>query len=517
MYVSELTALFSAIKKCSAIAAAIFGDPKKYEVVSFPFREQFPSIANGTVDISTAQTTPTMHRDIREPVSQQGVTFSTPYFYSGSTFVGIPEFVECAVQGDTLVGECRFLSVCVLDGSVQADFVRRYLGGSVIHSVAYAFELIERLYDGTCNVIPENPLSIHSQTVGVADFPFVVAPILLEVDPLALTTRNNDPEFGDLVNWVLRALVAAEALGITQDTAHLFPTTNLFGEDKSTIFQDAIAAAGNYGELYSRHWEAIIPRTEGSINSLHVNGGDGGLLYAYPLGNVDLFDETAKPAPNGTLYTINNREQFYCGIHVGRPGFASWNETARGWSGIDVDFCRGLAAALFAGLVDHHLILVPFNSLQDGFVALKHRVLDVFSGAIYNIENDIREPKTGIGFAFSDVYYYHEETDGEGVDVSALAMATREDDSQWTDFVRSMVKSTIYAEAHAISKASAETMPILELFGPLYRQALRDVILSIGNYAELYVRNMEVYVPRVNTRNTLNNGNTPLFFAHWKF
>ena len=128
----------------------------------------------------------------------------------------------------------------VLDGSVQADFVRRYIGGSVIHPVAYASELIERLYDGTCNVIPENPLSIYSQTADGADLPFVIAPVLLEVDPLALATRNNDPEFGDLVNWVFRALVAAEALGITQDTAHLFPTTNLYGEDSSTIFQDAI-------------------------------------------------------------------------------------------------------------------------------------------------------------------------------------------------------------------------------------------------------------------------------------
>ena len=108
--------------------------------------------------------------------------------------------------------------------------------------------------------------------------------------------------------------------------------------------------------------------------------------------------------------------------------------------------------------------------------------------------------------------------DGRRDAVVTLAMATREDDPQWSDLVRSMTSSTIHAEIVGITSMTANTMPVLELFGPSYLQAFRDVILAIGNYKEIYERNMESHIPRVNnTRNNLNSGLNPMFYANWRF
>ena len=486
-----------------------------------PFSEQFEALASGKIDISTAQTTSTVERDILISSILSGVTFSTPYVYGGASFFGIPEYVDCADRGDTLLGNCRNLAVCVAKATVWADMVENILGGSVTYEVSFNSELLPRLLDGTCNVITSSPLTIHEQLAEQSGdtaeqvSQYVLAPRSFARDPLTLTTRNDDVEFSDMVNWIVRALVVAETMDITQDTAHLFPTTDLFGEDYVDMFQNAIAAGGNYAELYKQSLQDVFPRGAKGINTPHLNAEDGGLLYPIPLGEIDKeITSQVGPVPGGTLEIIGQREKFNCGILEGRPGLAEWNETANDWMGIDVDFCRGIAAALFAGDYETELELVPFQSVEDGFLALFEKEVDALAGAVYNMVNDIREPTTEQGFAFGDIYYYQQD----GSDVKTLAMATREDDVQWTDFVRSLVTSTIHAEAFDINQATAVDMPLFELLGSVYLQAFRDVILAVGSYAEIYERNMETHIPRIsNTRNTLNGGETPMFFANWKF
>ena len=491
-------------------------------MVVFPVREQYSAIANGVVDVGTGRSTRTLERDVLESTSNQALSFSTPYFYTGTTFAGLPEFVDCADRGETLFGACRDLAVCVIEGTTSADIVREYLGGSVTHTVNFDEELFQNLKNGTCNVVSSLQLVITEQAARDAGYSgdYAHAQRFNTRDPLAFVTRQNDPEFLDMINWIFRSLVVAEARGITQSSSGEFPTTSLFGDRYTHLFRLAIAAVGNYGEMYDRSWEDNVARENG-INSLHISSGDGGLLYAIPLGQT----ANEKPAsqfgttPNGTMAGIENRTELHCGIlTIGRPGMAEWNDTAGDWTGIDVDYCRGLASALFAGKVANSLVLLAYESLSDGFVALSSGKLDVLAGATYNIANDVREPTTLEGFSFSDVYYYHEEWGDTNATVSALAMATRQDDPQWSDFVRAMIMSTIYAEAKNITQFEAVNMPLLELFGSSYRQSFRDILLSIGNYAEIYQRNMELYVPRVNNlRNTLNEGRTPMMFANWQY
>ncbi|SFI04383.1 general L-amino acid transport system substrate-binding protein [Bosea sp. OK403] len=53
----------------------------------------------------------------------------------------------------------------------------------------------------------------------------------------------------------------------------------------------------------------------------------------------------ALPAPGPTAAAIKQRGQLNCGIDTGIPGFA-YQDGARKWQGLDVDYCRAIAAAL---------------------------------------------------------------------------------------------------------------------------------------------------------------------------
>ena len=504
-----------------------------------PFGEQFHALTTGKIDVSTDRTTPTIERDIVESSTNQGMTFTTPYLYGGGVFYGLENFVACADRGDTLLGDCRDLSVCVKTDTVWADLVQDTLPATAPYKFQSNSELLQALSKGLCNVIASSPLIIYEELfrLNIPDVDqYVMAVQHRARDPIAMTTRNDDTEFGDMVNWVLQSLIVAEAMNISKANADEFPTTDLFGDQYTHMFRRAIKAAGNYGDLYATYMEIIVPRDEAGINRPHLYPNDGGLLYPLPFGNTKVLDDNRAmavgPTPGGTLEMIEGRGNFNCGILVGRPGFAQWNETSNDFVGIDVDYCRGLAASMFAGDLVDTVKLIPYESEDDGFVALFNEEIDVLVGAEYNIVNDIRQPTTGHGFSFGGIYFYHQEAPVEKINsVKVLAIATREDDTQWTDFVRSIVQSTIYAESKGISRActlqevscdiakeSAVAMPVLELLGPTYTQAFQDVILSIGNYAEIYERNMERYVPRSeNVRNTLNNGTTPMFFSNWQF
>ena len=48
----------------------------------------------------------------------------------------------------------------------------------------------------------------------------------------------------------------------------------------------------------------------------------------------------------GTLSVVKKRGYVSCGVSQGLPGFSNPDDTGR-WTGIDVDLCRAVAAAVF--------------------------------------------------------------------------------------------------------------------------------------------------------------------------
>jgi hypothetical protein len=89
-----------------------------------------------------------------------------------------------------------------------------------------------------------------------------------------------------------------------------------------------------------------------------------------------------------------------------------------------------------------------------------------------------------------------------------LALVTREDDVQFSKFVYWIVSVLFYAEEQGITQETANELPLVSLFGPLFFNTFRDAVGAVGSYGEIYVRNVQADVPRggLNMVNELLSG-----------
>jgi general L-amino acid transport system substrate-binding protein len=80
-------------------------------------------------------------------------------------------------------------------------------------------------------------------------------------------------------------------------------------------------------------------------------------------------------APSPTLDAIKARGNLECGVHLGLPGFSFANDKGE-WSGLDVDYCRALAAAI---LGDANKVKFTPTSVQQRWPVLQSGQVDLLS------------------------------------------------------------------------------------------------------------------------------------------
>ncbi len=110
----------------------------------------------------------------------------------------------------------------------------------------------------------------------------------------------------------------------------------------------------------------------------------------------------AQPAAGKTLAAVKARGVLHCGVNTGLAGFSQ--PDAKGvWRGLDVDYCRALAAAV---LGDPDKVRYTPLTAQQRFTALQSGEIDVLSrNTTWTLSRD-----TSLGFNFVGVDYY----DGQG-------------------------------------------------------------------------------------------------------
>jgi len=103
-----------------------------------------------------------------------------------------------------------------------------------------------------------------------------------------------------------------------------------------------------------------------------------------------------------TLKAVKDRGLLSCGVSQGLPGFSSPDDKGN-WTGLDVDVCRAIAAAV---LNDPTKIKFVPLSAKDRFTALQSGEIDVLSrNTTWTLSRD-----TSLGANFTGVTYY----DGQG-------------------------------------------------------------------------------------------------------
>ncbi len=111
----------------------------------------------------------------------------------------------------------------------------------------------------------------------------------------------------------------------------------------------------------------------------------------------------AAPAHAGkVLDAVKSRGQVVCGVNTGLAGFSQADSNGA-WSGLDVDFCKAVAAAVLGDA--SKVKYVPLNA-QQRFTALQSGEIDVLSR---NTTNTLSRDAS-LGLHFVGVNYY----DGQG-------------------------------------------------------------------------------------------------------
>jgi general L-amino acid transport system substrate-binding protein len=117
---------------------------------------------------------------------------------------------------------------------------------------------------------------------------------------------------------------------------------------------------------------------------------------------VITFGLAASGAGAQTLNTVKQRGVLSCGVSQGLPGFSNPDDRGN-WTGLDVDQCRAIAAAIFNDPTKVRFLPL---SAKDRFTALQSGEIDVLSrNSTWTLSRD-----AALGLNFAAVNYY----DGQG-------------------------------------------------------------------------------------------------------
>ncbi len=293
------------IEFCKAIAAAVLKDHSSVEYVdASDASTRFELLNDGQIDILIRTTTITSSRDM-----ELDVDFAQTTFFTGQAFAVRK---DAGINSTSDMGDA---TICVQTGTTTEQNVADHFTdigltydpqGGLSQDVAAAF------FEGRCDVLTADASDLASRIVVRDDADdYKILPQIISKEPLAPGVRDYDSDWKDVVNWVVHGLIRAEEIGITRDNVAAMsanpPNTEVarllgvpfeggevaalgFGAVDPQFIQRAIAAVGNYGEIYDREIGAAIPR-DCTLNALarpaaypaaECPAGQGGILYALP-------------------------------------------------------------------------------------------------------------------------------------------------------------------------------------------------------------------------------------------
>jgi general L-amino acid transport system substrate-binding protein len=107
-------------------------------------------------------------------------------------------------------------------------------------------------------------------------------------------------------------------------------------------------------------------------------------------------------AQTKVLDTVKQRGSLSCGVNVGLAGFSQPDDKGN-WTGLDVDYCKAIAAAIFG---DEKKVKYVPTTAKERFTALQSGEIDVLArNTTWTMSRD-----SSLGLSFAGVNYY----DGQG-------------------------------------------------------------------------------------------------------
>ncbi|PWR02009.1 amino acid ABC transporter substrate-binding protein [Meridianimarinicoccus roseus] len=275
---------------CRAVAAAVLGDPSAVDFTPTTNQVRFEVLNSGEIDMLARNTTWTFSRDVDLKLEFTGINY-----YDGQGFM-VP-----AALGVSSAKELDGATVCIQAGTTTelnlADFFRINNMSYQPVPISTASEAQQQYLAGSCDVYTTDASGLAATRAAFEDpAGHIILPEIISKEPLGPLVRHGDNEWGDVVRWTLNALIAAEELGVTSanieelsagtdnpEINRLLGSEGNLGEMlglSADWAKNAIAAGGNYGEIFERHIGQNTPI--GLARGLNAQWTEGGLLYAPP-------------------------------------------------------------------------------------------------------------------------------------------------------------------------------------------------------------------------------------------
>lgn len=339
--------------------------------------------------------------------------FASPHAFALIPFLGDPHYVACAENGLRHILECADLRLCVITGNRQHDLLNLRIPQRQIIPRKTQLDQVESFINGDCNVVVTSSNLFFQGHLQASNYTgnFTTSDGYFTIEPLSMAMRSDDPEWKDFVEWVKQSWFVTERFGITKENVERLEEgprlarPDAFGNDYKDMLYNAIGETGTYGEIWHNYFNMqIFPR--GDID-YPVNATDHGIMHSKPFGKID--EGGLEIDPSGTAMSVVTRGALRCGIKTGALGFATKDQDdetgALTFSGIDVDFCRAVASGVLGS--PDGVEFVEISSPEEGFVLLHEESVDVVAGLSWNFLNDVKEPTTGVGFSFTDPYFFN--------------------------------------------------------------------------------------------------------------
>jgi general L-amino acid transport system substrate-binding protein len=275
---------------CKALAAAVLGDANAVQYRPLTAQERFTALQSREVDVLIRNTTWTLTRD-----TANGLDFAPTNFFDGQGIM--------VRAGDNIssLEQLDGATICVQSGTTTELNLADAFRALNLQFTPAVFEDANGTfgaYDaGQCDAVTTDKSGLASRRLSLqAPDEHVILDVTLSKEPLAPSVLQGDPQWKDIVTWVVYGLINAEEYEVTTaNVAELASTSEdpnvrrLLGAEgelgaalglENDFMVAAISAVGNYGEIYERHLGPNTPlNLERGQNAQYT---DGGLIYGIP-------------------------------------------------------------------------------------------------------------------------------------------------------------------------------------------------------------------------------------------
>ena len=281
---------------CEAVAVAILGAGGKVVIRLFPDDQTgMDALRTGAVDLLPTLTVDFTH------ATHTGIGFSGVALWDGVGFM---------VPADSGVQRTEDLSgrtICLLDGTEVEESVRAWFRRKALEFNPFPFqeegEMEAAFVTGGCAAISGDQTRLAATRVGFGAIAakFRMLPEVVSKDPLAAASlRESEGDFGEIVDWVLQVLLAAEEAGISSASIKAGTTGRAMAGDMTVgrlagrthelgarlgLADDwaihVVEAVGNYGEIYRR--DLGDGSAMNMVRGWNRLARDGGLMAGLPI------------------------------------------------------------------------------------------------------------------------------------------------------------------------------------------------------------------------------------------